>query len=265
MVNIYPLIMEYFIINTTVANVYAEPSHDSVITQALLGESCEIISVKNDWYHIRQWDDYTGWIYNFHGIVSDINYKTNTTVQDLYGQIQNEDGTTLCNVVFGTVLHNKIVNGKSKIILPDGKEGFCKALIEENTQTATRDNIIEIAKKFIGVPYLWGGKTPYGMDCSGLVQTVFKSVGIGLARDAFQQAEMLRNYRIAKNELQKGDLLFFGEKEKITHVAISVGELNFINARGYVRVESIDEKNSQYNSKLRNLFLHAISVKELLD
>ncbi len=258
--------MQYLIINTTVANVYAEPAHDSAVTtQALLGESCEIIDVKNDWYHIRQWDDYTGWIYYFHGIVSDAKYMTNAIVQDLYGQIQNEDGTTICNVVFGTMLYNKIVNKKSKIILPDGREGFSKVLIEEKAQIPNRNNIIDIAKRFIGVPYLWGGKTPYGMDCSGLVQTVFKSVGIGLARNAFQQAEMLKNYRIAKNELQAGDLLFFGEKEKITHVAISLGGLNFINARGYVGVESIDEKNSQYNSKLRDLFLHAISVKELLD
>ena len=258
--------MEYFIINTAVASIYKEPTHKSeMVTQALYGESCKIVEEKDDWYNIQQWDGYEGWIYNFNGIIADEEYDANCVLNDLNGEIIDEHGNVITKIVFGTKLNAEKDDYGYKIKLPNSEKAFSDNAFSSNPQIATRENIVEIANRFSGVPYLWGGKTPYGMDCSGLVQTVFKSVGIGLPRDANQQAKTLRGYRIAKNELQKGDLLFFGDKEKITHVAISVGGLNFINARGYVRVESIDEKNSQYNSKLRNLFLHAISVKELLD
>ncbi len=111
---------------------------------------------------------------------------------------------------------------------------------------------------------MWGGKTPYGIDCSGLVQTVFKSVGIDLPRDSIKQMEFFANDKIDENKIQASDLLFFCENDKVSHVAISTGGLDFINARGFVQEDSIDEKNPNFNRNLRNLFFHAISIAEVI-
>ena len=151
-----------------------------------------------------------------------------------------------------------------QIILPDGRKGISNNNFSNKIELASRDNIVKVARRFLGTPYLWGGKTPYGIDCSGFVQTVFKSFGIELPRDAHLQEKFLQNYKIADDKIQNGDLLFFKENDKVTHVAISTSGLNFINARGFVQEESIDEKNPKFNSKLRNLFLHAVSIEKLI-
>lgn len=257
--------MSYFIINTPVANIYKEPLHQSeVVTQGLLGESCEILDKKDVWYHIKQWDNYEGWVYYFHGIVSEIKYEYNLVSQDLFGEIIDGNGDTIRNITYGNMLNAVAENNGYKIILPDGQKGFSKNNFTSEINRATREIIIKISRKFIGVPYLWGGKSSYGMDCSGLVQTVFKSVGIELPRDANQQAEFFKKNKINVDKLQKSDLLFFAEKDNIIHVAISTGDQNFINAHGLVQEESIDNKNTLFNSKLRDLFLYGTSIKELL-
>lgn len=97
-----------------------------------------------------------------------------------------------------------------------------------NGTTAKADQIIATAKQYIGVPYLWGGTTPAGFDCSGFVQYVFKKHGITLPRTATTQYSA--GTYVSKSNLKKGDLVFFGESSGITHVGIYVGNNEFIHA-----------------------------------
>jgi len=258
--------MEYFIINTAVASIYKDATHQSeMVTQALFGETCEILDQRNDWYFIKQWDGYKGWIYSFNGLATKDRYKSNYVLHDLHGKITDKNGEVIKNIVFGAKVKAEMIGSQFSVDLPNDHKAISENALVAKPQSANRDNIINIAKKFTGTPYLWGGKSSYGIDCSGLVQTVFQAVGIDLPRDASQQAEFLNKHIINKSDMKIGDLLFFGENEKITHVAISLGELNFINARGYVRKESIDEKNSVFSRKLANLFLYGVSISELLN
>ena len=258
--------MSYFIINTAVANVYKEASHNSaVVTQALIGESCRILDSMDKWYLIRQWDGYEGWIYYFHGIESKTKYEPTLILKDLFGTVISPDKEEIIShLVFGNQVVAEEKHDGYKIILPDGRKGFSHNNFGENRKQSSREEIVKTASRFLGIPYLWGGKTPYGFDCSGLVQTVFKSNGIELPRDGSEQAEFFTNYKIDEENIEPGDLLFFGENNEVTHVAISTDGLNFINARGFVQEESIDEKNPQFNRNLRNLFLNAVSIKELI-
>jgi cell wall-associated NlpC family hydrolase len=236
-----------------------------MVTQTLFGETCKIIDQKNDWFFIKQWDSYKGWIYGFNGLVTDVKYDSNYELQDLNGIITNENGKVVTNIVFGAKVKAEKMGSEYFIELPNGNKAISENSFLSKPLMATRENIINVTRRFIGTPYLWGGKSSYGMDCSGLVQTVFKAVGINLPRDASQQAQFLLKHKIDKYDMKAGDLLFFGENEKITHVAISLGELSFINARGHVRKESIDENNSVFSRKLADLFLYGVSISEILD
>lgn len=259
--------MSYFIINITVANLYKEPSHSSeIVTQALMGESCIILDSRDKWYRIRQWDGYEGWIYYFYGIESNNKYKPTTVLQDIFGTVVSPNKTNMIShLVFGNQVVAEEKHDVYKIILPDGRIGFSYNNFGKNRKRASREKIVKTASRFLGTPYVWGGKSPYGVDCSGLVQTVFKSVGIDLPRDSNKQAKFFADAKINENKIQAGDLLFFGENDKVNHVAISTGGLNFINARGFVKEESIDEKNSKFNRNLRNLFFYAVSIENIIN
>ncbi len=259
--------MSYFIVNTTVANVYREPSHKSeIITQALMGESCNIIDNNDKWYLVKQWDGYEGWIYHFHGIESNTKYEAKLILQDMFGvMLSPGKDRIISNLVFGCNVQAEVEQSGYKITLPDGRTGFSFNNIGNRYKYVSREEIVETALRFLGIPYLWGGKTPYGIDCSGLVQTVFKSCGINLPRDGYQQAEFFSNSLIRIDKIEHGDLLFFGEKNAVSHVAISTGELNFINARGYVQEESIDKNNPLFNCNLNDLFLYVVSIKNVIN
>lgn len=259
--------MSYFIINITVANVYKEPSHNSaVVTQALLGESCRILGIKDKWYLIKQWDGYEGWIYHFYGIESKTKYESALVLQDMFGTVISKNKSeVISHLLFGNQVIAEKKHDEYQITLPDGRMGLSNNNFGKNRKQTNRKEIVKMASRFLGTPYLWGGKTPYGIDCSGLVQTVFRANGIDLPRDSDKQSDFFKNNKIDEDNIEAGDLLFFSENAKIAHVAISTGGLNFLNARGFVQEESIDEKSPQFNRNLRNLFFNAVSIKNMIN
>jgi len=113
---------------------------------------------------------------------------------------------------------------------------------------AKREHLVEFSLTFLGSPYLWGGKTPFGVDCSGFVQIVFRMCGIKLPRDASQQADL--GDKVELNDYNEGDLAFFQNKNgKITHVGMLLNDMKIIHAHGEVRVDKIDN-NGIFNSDI---------------
>ncbi|MEK9139189.1 MAG: C40 family peptidase, partial [Bacteroidota bacterium] len=129
----------------------------------------------------------------------------------------------------------------------------------------TPETVLATAKRFFGVPYLWGGTSPKGMDCSGFTKTVYFLNGVLLPRDANQQWEIgdVVDVQNGLENLRMGDLLFFGfkptaeKKERITHVGIYLGNKKFIHESGDVHVNSFEQSDPDFNEFRFNTFLYA--------
>jgi hypothetical protein len=159
--------------------------------------------------------------------------------------------------------------GYARVVLPDGREGVVKdnSVKDFNSwksgEVADGDDIYKVASTMMGLPYMWGGSSAKAVDCSGFVQSVYFMNGFILSRDASLQALHGQPVDISNgwNNLQTGDLLFFGSvrnsRHRVTHVAIYKGESEFIHAAGRVMVNSLDSVRSNYSSYRKNSLLSA--------
>lgn len=259
----------HFTINVSVANLYGDPNFQSpMVTQGLLGESCEILDETETWIKVRQWDGYESWSHHFYGVKNGGDYTPSHTCFDLSGMVYENIALTLPirDLTFGSGLHARKMDDSDgfSVVLPDGSKGYVHGDLLTGPMETTRDQIVLIARRFLGSPYVWGGKSPRGFDCSGFVQTVFRSVGIELPRDAHQQADYFSNHKIDQEDAQLGDLHFFGSGKEITHVAICLNGKNFIHSRGFVKEESMDHQAPNANPELADILVFTASVKKEL-
>lgn len=270
------------IINISVANLRTEPKHSAELaTQALLGTCVNILKKSNGWYLIQTPDKYIAWVDDDGIIPVDKtaldNWKNSARiiVKKIYSHTYSDShfsNSFISDLVMGNIL-KKIKDNKEfiEVEYPDKRRGYVK--IDEvldfdkwkNSAEANATNIISTAKLFIGVPYLWGGTSTKGVDCSGFTKTVFYMNGVILPRDASQQVyagDFIDTKDIFEN-LEPGDLLFFGKKatentkEKITHVAIYIGGGKYIHSSGMVKINSLNKKDGLFNNYRFNTFVKA--------
>ena len=214
--------MEKGICNVSVAPLRAESSHQSeMVSQLLYGEKVEIIEENGSFSKIKMdFDGYEGWV-----DAKQISKISEEGFAQKTSQILTED------FKFFNFNEGKIFLSLGSEI-PSDKE---KSLLE-----ATHQSVSETALRFLNVPYLWSGRSFFGIDCSGFTQIVFKVHGIQLPRDAYQQAE-LGNVLDFVEESEPGDLAFFENQEgKISHVGIMLEDQKIIHAYGKVRIDLLD-------------------------
>ncbi|MBL7013918.1 MAG: C40 family peptidase [Candidatus Marinimicrobia bacterium] len=245
------MVNKYFNPNTAVVPVYNKPEFSSgKITEIILGESCEIIGTEKNWFQVVQDDGYKGWVNSFFGYVSD---KFISTSHLYIGQTISFDWDGQKQFIpFGARIdqNNPIFN--------DHSWGNSIVPLKQNHVI---ENVIPLAKTLLGVPYRWGGKTSFGFDCSGLIQTVCRACGIQLPRDAWQQQEALSEYQIEASDALPGDIHFFGEKDKVTHVGFSLNGKKILHAQGWVKEESFNDNESNYNQSLVDKYLSSYSIR----
>lgn len=244
--------MKYAICNLSIVPLRNEPTDTSeLVSQVIYGDFFKVIEQRKQWSKIRlAFDKYEGWVDNkqYHEISED-QYKslykeTPILSTDLVEFIEDEN-KQLFPITLGSCL-----NGIS--ILNHNYEGH---FINNKSE---KYNIIETAFLFLNSPYLWGGKTPFGIDCSGFTQMVYKLNGYKLLRDASQQATQGEALSFIE-ESEPGDLAFFDNNEgAIIHVGIIMKDNYIIHAHGKVRVDRLDHSGI-YNID-KNKHTHKLRV-----
>ena len=262
------------LINVSVANLRAKPEYSAeLVNQIMLGTFAEILKKSNGWYYVRVMDGYLGWMNGsfftrFTGEEKHVwENEKRIVYKALYGKVYEnpeESSLILSDLVGGNILNVEQdgYNWTKVKIAPD-IHGFVRTL---NTVTLDQwqqrkslmaPGIIKTALEFKGLPYLWGGNSPKGVDCSGFTQSVFKWNGIQLLRDAsqqYRQGQMIDPGVYFEN-VQPGDLLFFGSrKDKITHVGLYLGDKNYIHSSGSVKINSFDSTATNFSRYRFNQF-----------
>lgn len=244
--------MNYAIVAVPAAPVRRRPGHPKeMVNQLLFGEAVKILKTKGEfWMKIQSLHDgYIGWV-------------TNTMLRTIQEDIAN----TLNSFAVSDILAPVMVDDKQMQIpvgssLPFFEQGkgmlgeteykFSGTFIKRTDQIPSAELVAQLALAWLNVPYLWGGRTPLGVDCSGFVQVIYKLMGIDLPRDAGQQAKV--GVTIKKfEEIRPGDLAFFEKKDRIVHVGILLADNQIIHASGKVRIDSLTKKGIVNNETGKN-------------
>lgn len=244
------------ICNLAIIPLRSEPSDRSeIVSQVLFGEHFTVLEQNKQWSRIKlQFDDYEGWV--------DEKQFQNITEND-FNQLSNEAIILNADLI-------EYITSSNNLLLPIPLASSLSFLSHPGINKESLDfegmkisgmkpksNVINTAFMYLNAPYLWGGKTPFGIDCSGLTQMVYKLNGYKLLRDASEQATQGEALSFIE-ESEPGDLAFFDNEEgKIIHVGIIMDDNYIIHASGKVRIDRLDHlgiynaETNRHTHKLR--------------
>ena len=248
------------IVRTPLAPLFAEPQVASPqISQLVAGKCIDLLEKRDDWYRIRGPDEYEGWLHR--------GFLSPAPEQGARQSVQLDRMSLGCVTTDGAGGRRAMPLGA--LLAPEErvKTGEVVDVAEQATRFPSEVGAITRSAQlfFEGTSYVWGGVTPWGADCSGLVQTVFSLHGIQLRRDAWQQAEQGAAADPDMMKSRAGDLLFFSDRVDghITHVAIALGSHRVVHlalGRGGYAIEKLDDERDPYVEKLRERFVKARRV-----
>jgi cell wall-associated NlpC family hydrolase len=283
---------QFAVARNSVINIRSKPKHSAELgTQGLLGMSLKVLDKKGDFYRVQTPDNYISWV-DKGGITRMNTFEFNTWTQSEkilftknFGHVyadKNTNAPIISDITLGGLLQY-ISEDTSfyEVKYPDNRIGYIKK--EEATVygswlknlISTEENLEKIAKNFQGFPYLWGGTSSKGMDCSGFTKMVYLLNGFVIPRDASQQinAGKIVDTKLDFSDLQKGDLLFFGtkatedKKQGVRHVGLWLGnhKMEFIHASGNVHLSSMNEDQPNYDEFNKNRYLGSKRYLEVKD
>lgn len=262
------------IILKPVANMHSRPSEEAdVVSQAIYASHLRILEEQAGWAKVQTADDYTGWVplsslrqlgagerlYASSGRVA----RVDSLFASIYRQPDVTKQQPLLTVPFETtleVIHEDSAAGRwLEVRLPDDRAGWLqRGDATFDFQPLTIPQTIVFSKRFLQLPYFWGGVSTFGFDCSGFTQMLCRRRGVLIPRDASVQAKWEGAVAVDRTDLKPGDLLFFGES-RITHTGMYIGDGEFINATTHEHpVVQISDLADPYWAKL---FMTARRIK----
>jgi len=268
--------MEYATCQIALAPLRAHPSDKSeMVSQLLFGETVEVTAQKDTWRHVTcSWDGVNGW-------VDSRQIKRLTPAEyDAY----RLDFSMSLSLVEGLMAADHFIPLTLGAVLPlyDGLRchlgeqlfQFSGPVVTPGKIKADGDWMVKVARRYLHAPYLWGGRSPFGIDSSGLTQMVYKMAGIRLLRDAHQQVTQGRTVDFTE-QCQAGDLAFFDNgKGDVIHVGIVLTDCNILHASGKVRIDKVDhfgifnQETNRYSHQLRivkRLLPDAVSAEPVFE
>lgn len=240
----------------TIIPMRAEASEQSeMVSQLIFGDCYTILEETKKWMHIESINDnYQGWI----------DIKTHETIDDIQFKELNLSKKIIINepIIFShsptTNTNTPLVAGSTFYLNSNKSFSFNNTQFNLPQQIYKNTLLVDLAKQFMNAPYLWGGKTILGIDCSGLVQVVFKACNKELPRDASEQVKFGSDISFVE-EAKPGDLAFFDNDEgKIIHVGIIIENKQIIHASGKVRIDRLDHQGI-YNSDT-DIYSHKLRI-----
>lgn len=246
-----------------IISVRLEPDHYSQLTtQMLFGDLYKVLEQHENWYYIEAFfDGYRGWIQTSqHTAISEEHYLELSQKKVSYTAFPLQPVTVLGKnyslyVSMGSIVYDTETYQIGRYTFKISSE----ALFVPESDIAT--SIVNLARRCLHMPYLWGGKSILGFDCSGLVQVIYRMHHIFLPRNAYQQATVGKEIP-SLSAAQKGDLAFFGRKQ-VSHVGIITGEGTIIHCSGLVAEDILDEQGIRKMST--NQYTHPLhSIRRIL-
>jgi gamma-D-glutamyl-L-lysine dipeptidyl-peptidase len=247
----------FAICNLAIIPLRAEPNDRSeIVSQVLFGEQFEILEQQKQWSKIRlHFDNYEGWVDSKqYQVISEKNYKDLSKDSIILNSDLVEYVTNANNILIPITLGASLsfLNHDDINIESFEFEGL------RVTGVKPKSDIVKTSYMYLNSPYLWGGKTPFGIDCSGFTQMVYKLNGYNLLRDASQQSAQGEPLSFIE-ESEPGDLAFFDNEEgNIIHVGIMMENNYIIHASGKVRIDRLDHLGI-YNAE-QNRHTHRLRV-----
>lgn len=275
------------VVKISVANLRDEPKHSAqLVTQATMGMPLKVYKKEGSWYYVQTPDDYLAWV-DYGGIenmtqteFSEWKKTDKLIFLEAFGASYKEPDAS--SAIVGDLVAGDILelsgeqNDFYEVRYPNQKKAFVeknKALPYSDWLSSLeqdKESLVETSKELMGLPYLWGGTSPKGVDCSGFTKTVYFLNGMVLPRDASQQVHTGKLVDTTRNfeNLIAGDLLFFGRpatdstSEKVVHVGMWIGDNKFIHSMGEVHISNFDTTASDFDDYNYNRYLR---TKRLLD
>lgn len=254
-----------------VANMYSHPTEKAdVVSQAIYGNNVTLLVARGEWSRIQTSDRYKGWVPSRYLRLVQVGNGYGTSgstveVESIFANVYAEPDVTkhkpVVTIPFevrleifsgqegnGKAVAKKIPDGWVQVWLPEKRIAWIQASdVVSDPKPLSIAESIELAKRFLGLPYLWGGRSSFGFDCSGFTQMLVRARGVNMPRDADQQAAWSGVIPVDRKDLQPGDLVFFGSSPKdITHTGMYVGDGEFIhdstNGRPVVQIGHLDDQ-----------------------